>query len=37
LAEGLLDQALFLREGRILESVVTPGGLRSTYRNVIGR
>lgn len=37
LAEGLLDQALFLREGRIVESVVTPGGLRSTYRSVIGR
>ena len=37
LAEGLLDHALFLREGRIVESVVTPGGLRSTYRSVIGR
>jgi ABC-type multidrug transport system ATPase subunit len=37
LAEGLLDHALFLREGRIVESLVTPGGLRSTYRSVIGR
>jgi ABC-type multidrug transport system ATPase subunit len=36
-AEGLLDQALFLREGRIVETVVRPGGLRSTYRSVIGR
>jgi heme exporter protein A len=37
LAEGLLDQALFLREGRIVETTVAPGGLRSTYRSVIGR
>jgi heme exporter protein A len=37
LAEGLLDQALFLREGRIVETTVAPGALRSTYRSVIGR
>jgi ABC-type multidrug transport system ATPase subunit len=37
LAEGLLDQAMFLREGRIVETAITPGGLRSTYRSVIGR
>lgn len=37
LAEGLLDQALFLREGRIVESVASPDQLRSRYRNVIGR
>ena len=37
LAEGLLDRALFLRDGRIVEALATPGGLRSTYRNVIGR
>jgi heme exporter protein A len=37
LAEGLLDQALFLREGRIVETTGAPGGLRSTYRSVIGR
>jgi heme exporter protein A len=37
LADGLLDQALFLRDGRILETATTQGGLRSTYRSVIGR
>ena len=37
LAEGLLDRALFLRDGRIVETMATPGALRSTYRNVIGR
>ena len=37
LAEGLLDRALFLRDGRIVETMTTPGALRSTYRNVIGR
>jgi heme exporter protein A len=36
LAEGLLDRALFLRDGRIVEALSTPGGLRSTYRSVIG-
>ncbi|HVQ16217.1 MAG TPA: ABC transporter ATP-binding protein [Vicinamibacterales bacterium] len=37
LAEGLLDHALFLREGRIVESMTSPDALRSTYRSVIGR
>jgi len=37
LAEGLLDRALFLRDGRIVETLTAPGGLRSTYRAVIGR
>jgi heme exporter protein A len=37
LAEGLLDRALFLRDGRIVETLTAPGGLRSTYRTVIGR
>ena len=37
LAEGLLDHALFLRDGRIVESMTAPGALRSTYRSVIGR
>jgi ABC-type multidrug transport system ATPase subunit len=37
LAEGLLDHALFLREGRIVEAIHAPGALRSTYRSVIGR
>jgi len=36
LAEGLLDSALFLRDGRIVETMATPGALRSTYRSVIG-
>jgi heme exporter protein A len=37
LAEGLLDRALFLRDGRVVETLTAPGGLRSTYRTVIGR
>ena len=37
LAEGLLDHALFLRDGRIVEAMIAPDALRSTYRSVIGR
>jgi len=37
LAEGLLDRAIFLRDGRIVQSVESPGALRATYRRVIGR
>ena len=37
LAEGLLDQALFLRDGRIAEMHERPEGLRATYRAVMGR
>ena len=38
LAEGLLDHALFLRDGRIVEvHGDARSGLRSTYRSVIGR
>jgi len=37
LAEGLLDRAIFLRDGRVAETVPQPEGLRSTYRSVIGR
>ena len=37
LAEGLLDEAVFLREGRIMESMSRPEGLRSTYRSVMSR
>ena len=37
LAEGLLDHALFLRDGRIVESMTAPDALRSTYRSVISR
>ena len=37
LAEGLLDSALFLRDGRMVEAVARPGALRSTYRSIMGR
>lgn len=35
LAEGLLDQAVFLRDGRRVETVSHPEGLRSTYRSIV--
>jgi len=37
LAEGLLDQAVFLRDGRMVDAVARPEALRSTYRSVMGR
>ena len=37
LAEGLLDEAVFLRDGRIASAMSQPSGLRSTYRDVMGR
>jgi heme ABC exporter ATP-binding subunit CcmA len=37
LAEGLLDQAVFLRDGRIVDAVERPEALRSTYRDVMAR
>jgi heme ABC exporter ATP-binding subunit CcmA len=37
LAEGLLDQAVFLRDGRIVEAVERPEALRSTYRAMMAR
>ena len=37
LAEGLLDEALFLRDGRMMDAVARPGALRSTYRSIMGR
>jgi len=37
LAEGLLDQVVFLRDGRIVQSVNRPDGLRSVYRDVMAR
>jgi ABC-type multidrug transport system ATPase subunit len=37
LAEGLLDVAVFLRDGRMADSVARPEGLRSTYRAVMAR
>jgi heme exporter protein A len=36
IAEGLLDQALFLRDGRVAHTAARPEGLRSTYRTVMG-
>jgi heme exporter protein A len=35
LAEGLLDEAIFLRDGRMVHASSRPDGLRSTYRSVI--
>ena len=37
LAEGLLDHAVFLRDGRLADSVVRPEALRSTYRAVMAQ
>jgi ABC-type multidrug transport system ATPase subunit len=37
LAEGLLDEAVFLRDGRIAQAISEPAGLRSTYRAVMAR
>jgi heme ABC exporter ATP-binding subunit CcmA len=37
LAEGLLDSAIFLRDGRMMEVVERPDGLRTTYRNIMSR
>ena len=36
-AEGLLDDAVFLRDGRLVQSLAVPVGLRTIYRDVIGR
>jgi heme ABC exporter ATP-binding subunit CcmA len=37
LADGLLDSALFLRDGRMVDTVARPDALRSIYRNIMGR
>lgn len=37
LAEGLLDDAVFLKDGRMADQVARPEGLRSTYRAVMAR
>ena len=37
LAEGLLDQVVFLRDGRIVDAVHRPDGLRNAYRHVMAR
>jgi ABC-type multidrug transport system ATPase subunit len=35
LAEGLLDEAVFLRDGRMVQAMTRPEGLRSAYRAVM--
>lgn len=35
IAEGLLDEAIFLREGRMVQSLSRPEGLRSAYRSAM--
>jgi ABC-type multidrug transport system ATPase subunit len=37
LAEGLLDRAVFLRDGRTVDAIDRPDALRSTYRSVMTR
>jgi heme exporter protein A len=37
LADGLLDKALFLRDGRLLEEVARPDRVRAAYKDVLGR
>jgi heme exporter protein A len=37
LADGLLDHAVFLREGRVVHAVARPEHLRATYQGVVGR
>lgn len=37
IADGLLDQVVFLRAGRVIESMTRPEALRSTYRAVMAR
>jgi heme exporter protein A len=37
IAEGLLDEAVFLREGRMVQSLSRPEGLRSAYRSAMTR
>jgi heme exporter protein A len=34
-ADGLLDEAIFLREGRMVQSLSSPKGLRSVYRSAM--
>lgn len=37
LAEGLFDQVVFLRDGRVADAVSRPAGLRAAYRDVMAR
>ena len=34
-ADGVLDEAIFLRDGRLVERVAQPSALRATYRSVM--
>ena len=34
-ADGLLDEAIFLREGRVVDSLSRPEGLRAAYRRAM--
>jgi heme exporter protein A len=37
LADGLLDHAVFLRDGRVVHAVARPEHLRATYQGAVGR
>jgi len=37
LADGLFDRAIFLRDGRIVDDVSSPRGLRAAYAERLGR
>jgi heme exporter protein A len=37
IAEGLFDEAVFLRDGRVVTTLARPEQLRTTYRDVMGR
>ncbi|NOT45247.1 MAG: ABC transporter ATP-binding protein [Acidobacteria bacterium] len=36
-ADGLLDAAVFLKDGRLVDTVVQPSALRATYRQLMAR
>ena len=37
LADGLLDHAVFLRDGKVVDSLARPAALRETYRSLMAR
>jgi ABC-type multidrug transport system ATPase subunit len=37
IVDGLLDQVVFLRQGRVAHAVERPAALRETYREVMAR
>ena len=37
LADGLFDRAIFLRDGRIVDDIAAPRGLRAAYAERLGR